>query len=476
MKAHKRNGVKIILLFILLFLCMIQSAKVLAALPPEAEIHNQMGNDFCNKGEFDKAVEEYKKAVEIYPQFVDALYNLGVTYFNDLKDYEQAARYFTEFLQLENKSQDAKQVKSILEIIEKEHNIVYKLPQEKEAKSPKEKDKKDKEVKNNKAVKEDEVILQAFEFKNKGNRYTKEGEYELAIAQYKKALEIYPDYLDVLYNIAKVYYFELGNKEEAVKYWEKFLEHEPADSPDAKLVTTWINEAKLSIHEGLGEKDEDEGIHRDEPEEQMVSNRKEEKQEDTELDERMKEKARELQLAGVRYEKRPYSKGPITQIPLNEQKSPIEPSELKKEEKKIEKEILFDKGLKEKEKNIPKQEIILTTYLPKEKRTRDIYAMVRDEIEKELILIFTQKKARDPRKLADIFKTKMQRDILPNGDEISVLTLPSHLLTNIERVYILTPEERRELEKEKWELIRSRQSPERLKELLNFIREGYIIK
>ena len=104
-------------------LALLNPSLSLAQVPQEAEMHNRLGNEYCDNGEFQKAVKEYEEAIRIYPQYVDAYYNLGVTYYSDLKDYQKAANYLQKFLDLESDTPDAQQIKGWLATIEQEHGI-----------------------------------------------------------------------------------------------------------------------------------------------------------------------------------------------------------------------------------------------------------------------------------------------------------------------------------------------------------------
>jgi len=135
--------------FILLLLLMVMvfgPALVNAdIIPKNAKIHNSLGNDYCEKGEFEKAVEEYEKAATIYPNYTDALYNLGFTYYMDLKNYVKAAYFMKRFLQIEGgESADAKQLRKWLDDAEEKVSAIKEqAPQEKMSPVPRQKEKID---------------------------------------------------------------------------------------------------------------------------------------------------------------------------------------------------------------------------------------------------------------------------------------------------------------------------------------------
>lgn len=73
--------------------------KILKQEPHLAEMHNNLGNTYRKKGLYDKALREYKKAININPRFAEAYNNLGVT-FADMGELRRAVRQFRKALQI----------------------------------------------------------------------------------------------------------------------------------------------------------------------------------------------------------------------------------------------------------------------------------------------------------------------------------------------------------------------------------------
>ena len=56
-------------------------------------VHSSLGNDYEALGEIDKAVFEYKKALECQPESFELHYNIGCCLYDEQK-YDEALAYF----------------------------------------------------------------------------------------------------------------------------------------------------------------------------------------------------------------------------------------------------------------------------------------------------------------------------------------------------------------------------------------------
>jgi tetratricopeptide (TPR) repeat protein len=65
----------------------------------QAEKHFKDGFEYQNQGNLDKAIEEYKKATELNPNYLQAHMNLGAAYIGQ-KKYDQAIEEFNTVVKL----------------------------------------------------------------------------------------------------------------------------------------------------------------------------------------------------------------------------------------------------------------------------------------------------------------------------------------------------------------------------------------
>ena len=61
---------------------------------------------------------------------------------------------------------------------------------------------------------------------NMGDVYSREGNMEAAVLEFRKAIELNPNYADACHNLANVYYSQ-GNLKEAIHYYQKAIVSNP---------------------------------------------------------------------------------------------------------------------------------------------------------------------------------------------------------------------------------------------------------
>ncbi len=68
-----------------------------------ADVITDMGTCFRNLGVHDRAIAEYERALKREPMHQNALFNLGIVYGHDRKDYATAIRYWEQLLHVSPK-------------------------------------------------------------------------------------------------------------------------------------------------------------------------------------------------------------------------------------------------------------------------------------------------------------------------------------------------------------------------------------
>lgn len=79
-----------------------------------------MGTCYRYMGRSDLAIETYRKVIAKQPNHPNAHLNLGVTLFDDMKDYESAIPEFETYLDLEPASPRAAEIRSLISELKKQ--------------------------------------------------------------------------------------------------------------------------------------------------------------------------------------------------------------------------------------------------------------------------------------------------------------------------------------------------------------------
>lgn len=89
--------------------------KALELDPKDANVLTDQGVMYRKMGWFDKAVANFEKANQIDPRHVQSLMNIGVVYSTDLKQPEKAIAAWNRYLAIDSTSPTAQQVKGMIE-------------------------------------------------------------------------------------------------------------------------------------------------------------------------------------------------------------------------------------------------------------------------------------------------------------------------------------------------------------------------
>jgi cytochrome c-type biogenesis protein CcmH/NrfG len=83
--------------------------------PNSPNVMTDMGVMYRDLGQFDKAVATFQQANQLDPKHVQSLFNLGVVYMNDLKQPKKAIEAWNKVIQVAPQSDQAAQAKLALE-------------------------------------------------------------------------------------------------------------------------------------------------------------------------------------------------------------------------------------------------------------------------------------------------------------------------------------------------------------------------
>jgi tetratricopeptide (TPR) repeat protein len=67
---------------------------------------------YRNLGEFDRALEEFRKAAQSDPKHVNSRYNLGLVLLHDKRDIKGAIQAWEDYLRVDPKSERAERVRT----------------------------------------------------------------------------------------------------------------------------------------------------------------------------------------------------------------------------------------------------------------------------------------------------------------------------------------------------------------------------
>ena len=211
--------------------------QYLAVQPESADVWTQLGVLHDEAGETAEALVAYNKALAINPQFGRAQHNLGVLY-SDRGEWGVAEKYLRQFVEGEEaagrhtgeayyslgllylkrlQSKNARvQLQRALDadpssaLFNNALGDAYLL----------EKDSKVAQVYYQKAIANDGKF--ALAYSGLGDSYHQLGQVEEAAKQYRRALELRPDYPIVHYKLGLL--FETARPAEAIKHFEKYLQ------------------------------------------------------------------------------------------------------------------------------------------------------------------------------------------------------------------------------------------------------------
>ena len=165
-----------------------ESNQMLEQFPNSVILYNISGASNAGLMQFDAAIDSYKQALKIKPDYAEAYYNMGVA-LNDKGDPEAAIESYKQALKIKPDYAEA--------------------------------------------------------YNNIGIVLKDQGDLEAAIDSYKQAININPDYAEAYYNLSLLHLLR-GNLDEGFKYHEWRLKIEKRFTVPARTNLVWDGEQSLS--------------------------------------------------------------------------------------------------------------------------------------------------------------------------------------------------------------------------------------
>jgi tetratricopeptide (TPR) repeat protein len=94
-------------------------SKYLAAKPDNPDVRTDMGIMYRRLGEFDRALEEFRKAAQSDLKHINSRYNIGIVLLHDKQDIKGAIKAWEEYLKVDPNSERANRVRAQMENLKK---------------------------------------------------------------------------------------------------------------------------------------------------------------------------------------------------------------------------------------------------------------------------------------------------------------------------------------------------------------------
>jgi len=190
--------------------------------PTDAKTYYQQGNDYYEKGDYDKAIENYNMAILLNPVFSEAYFNRALSYYQ-LKNFDKSIADYTKSMELDpqnpiiyNNRGDAFYRKQDFQSAIKDYD---------------------------KAIQLNPNYLKAFY--NRGLSYASVEEYEKAVEDFSKVIKLKADFAEA-YHLRGLAYEYAGSIASAIADYEKALELNPE-----------LTEAKTHLESAKAKKDQE---------------------------------------------------------------------------------------------------------------------------------------------------------------------------------------------------------------------------
>lgn len=174
--------------------------------PDNFETYYELGRNNYERGEYDKAIENLDKSLELNPEYKWSFNQKGLCY-NQMKEYDKAVECFTQAIKINPGIQCFYYNRSISYIEKKQYGpALFDL---------------------NKTIQLDPKFYQAYY--NIGRVYLKKNDYEKALINLSRCLELKPDYTEAI-NLKSVCYNKLKKFNKSIEMLNKSLRIDPESS------------------------------------------------------------------------------------------------------------------------------------------------------------------------------------------------------------------------------------------------------
>jgi cytochrome c-type biogenesis protein CcmH/NrfG len=90
-------------------------SQYLAIKPNNADVRTDMGIMFRKLGQFDRAIEEFRKAAQSDPKHINSRYNIGLVLLHDKQDIKGAVKAWEDYLKVDPNSEKAQRIRAQIE-------------------------------------------------------------------------------------------------------------------------------------------------------------------------------------------------------------------------------------------------------------------------------------------------------------------------------------------------------------------------
>ncbi len=170
--------------------------------PRNPLIQASLGNTFIDEGKFDRAKKVYEQIVEVKPDFDVGHFNLGVINTQE-RNLDAAQENYQEVLKINPADAEAKENLAAIHIFKNDYEEAVDYLLEVINSSP-----------------EDDITLENAYY-NLGVAYLRLKKYQQALEAFEMAISIEPWDMAAYVNAA-ILSEELGHKDKAIKYWQKY--------------------------------------------------------------------------------------------------------------------------------------------------------------------------------------------------------------------------------------------------------------